>query len=420
MIRYLLSGFLLCCIISCEEPDLNGSDVLPSSDQPGVYTDTLGLSVRTITEDSLIGSSISSPFFLGSMNDAAIGKTEASFYTQVRLGSSLTNGFKTSTIIDSVVLNLAYKANYGDSTSLHHVSVYELGAPMNSSKDYYTTQDFQLSDNNESIGNKTFSPNQLDSILIGDSKQPFLRIPMRKNFGIRFKEHYIRNPKTFSDNAFFITYFKGIYVTDQAAGDGSILTLNQNSTLNALIFYYRDTITDTISKSYSFLINGNCSRNNRFKHQYNSTVFDSINPSTLYIQSMAGLKTFIKFPGLMNLNASHAVSINKAELVVKLATGTSSPLINHSTLFIYAPDSLGHNTLIADVFELNGFVGGTYSDGEYKFNIARHLQRILNGKIKNYGIYLRAETNYPLNPFRTLLMGPNNIKMNLTYTLQKK
>ena len=417
MIRYLLSGLVICCIISCEEPDLEGSDVLPVNDQPGIYTDTIGLTARTVTEDSLLGSSLTSPFFLGSMIDAPIGKTEASFYTQVRLGGSLTNGFQEKTIIDSVVLNLAYKANYGDSSALHHVSVYELGAPMNSNKKYYTTQDFQLREINESLGNKTFSPSQLDSIQVGDSRQPFLRIRMRKNFGIRFKEHFIQSPQTFSDNAFFNTYFKGIYVTDQTDGNGSIITLNQNSTLNALVFYYRDAITDTIPKSYSFLINSNCSRNNRFKHQYNNTVFDSINPSNLYIQSTAGLKTLIQFPGLMNLNATQTVSINKAELVVKLAAGSNSPLANHSYLFAFARDSSGRNSIMSDA--INGLLVGTFSDGEYRFIISRQIQRIISGQLSNNGIYLVASGSVG-NAERTLLMGPADIKLNLTYTLQKK
>ena len=121
----------------------------------------------------------------------------------------------------------------------------------------------------------------------------------------------------------------------------------------------------------------------------------------------------------MNMVAKEAISVNRAEIIVKLKDGYGTPLANHSSLLVYAPDSLGRNTLIPDVFELGGFVGGNYADGEYKINIARYVQRILNGKSKNYGIYLVASGSVS-NAQRTLLKGAGNVRFNLTYTHQNK
>ena len=127
MIRCFLLLFGLSIIYSCEKPDLTTADVLPVTDQPGVFfTDTLSTSIRTVAEDSLVGSSGLSPFFLGSLNDAEFGISNASFYTQVRLGSSLNStSFNDITTPDSIVLSLGYEGIYGDSNAVHHISVYE-------------------------------------------------------------------------------------------------------------------------------------------------------------------------------------------------------------------------------------------------------------------------------------------------------
>ena len=416
MIRYFLLLISIGIISSCEKPDLTGSDVLPGSDQPGVFTDTIGTKARTVAEDSLVGSVKAYPLFLGSMNDAEIGTSSASLYIQPRLGSSLNDSsFHGITTPDSIVLSLGYRSIYGDSTTLHHISVYEISDSLSADSIYYTTRDFGLK--TTGLGYFSFVPNLHDSIMVGSTKQaPQLRLRLNDELGNRFMQELVNNATTFSSNADFFKFFNGIYLKDSVDGNGGVITFDDASSLNAITLYYKKIPTDTINYSYSFVINSNSARNNRFQHQYNMAVFDTVSPTTLYVQSMAGLKTKIEFPNLMNLVDSHAVSINKAELVIKLKSGTSSPLANHSSLLVYAPDSLGRNTLIADVFEPAGFVGGGFSNNEYKLNISRYIQEVINGKFKNYGIYLVAIGSVS-NAQRTFLDG-TGIKFNLTYTLQ--
>ncbi len=415
MIRYLLSGLLLCLIFSCEDPELVGSAVLPSGDQPGVFfTDTTTIKGQTVKEDSLVGSNNTAPLFLGSMNDAEIGVSAASFYVQLRLGSLLNNGFNGVTKPDSVVLSLGYKSIYGDSAAMHHISVYEMDESMSVSSIYYTTHDFALK--SPGIGSVSLVPNLVDSIQVGTTKKPAqLRFRLSDDVGTSIMQQYITDSTTYSSNSKFLEFFKGIYLTDIADGNGSILTLDPNSSLNALTIYYKKAPTDPFSSVYNFLINENSARNNRYKHQYNPTVFDSVNPTTFYVQSMAGLKTKLQFPNLMNLTANHPVSINNATIVVKIKPGSTTPLTNHLSLIVRAADSLGRNTLIIDEFESNNVINGLFTNDICTLNISRYLQSVVNGDLKNYGIYLVASGSLS-NARRTFLEGPVEVKLNLTYT----
>lgn len=47
---------------------------------------------------------------------------------------------------------------------------------------------------------------------------------------------------------------------------------------------------------------------------------------------------------------------------------------------------------MADYFEGATYFGGTYNSTTrtYKFNIARHLQKILNGSVEDHGLFLLA------------------------------
>lgn len=416
MIRYLFVFLGLCIIFSCEEPDLTGSDVLPVSDQPGLFTsDTSTITAKTVLEDSLVSSLNTYPLMLGSMNDPEVGITNASFNTQVLMGSSLTS-FDSITTADSVILSFGYTEIYGDTTAVHHISVNELDTTLTNPA--YTTSDFSIK-NGGGLGYISLVPNLRDSVPILNTKQaPQLRLKLNTDFGSTIMQKYLSQPSLFSSNDQFLTYFKGISITDSADGAGSIISLDANSSLNALTIYFHTTDTPIVAKSYSFKINASCIRSNRFKHLYNSTVFDSVSPATVYVQSTAGLKTKVEFPYLMNLSAAQKVSINKAELVVKLRPGSEATLANHPNLFIYAPDSLGRNEIILDSYSSAGYVGGTYTNGEYKFNVFRHIQRILNGVHKNNGIYLVASGSVS-NAKRTFLQGATTMKLNLTYTLQK-
>ncbi|MBP6513263.1 MAG: DUF4270 family protein, partial [Bacteroidia bacterium] len=128
---------LLFLLPSCTEPDLIGLDLQPVSETPGVSIDTLDVESYVVVEDSLIMWSplknlIESPtLFLGTYDDPYLGKTQAGTVAQIRLGNTITSTtFAGATTPDSVVLSFLYRDINGDTTSMHHISVYELNEKL--------------------------------------------------------------------------------------------------------------------------------------------------------------------------------------------------------------------------------------------------------------------------------------------------
>ena len=81
---------------SCSEPSLIGLDLQPESELAGWRVDTLEVKAFTVREDSLIvwgptKNLIELPtLFLGSMDDAYVGKSFAGFVSQLRIGNTIT------------------------------------------------------------------------------------------------------------------------------------------------------------------------------------------------------------------------------------------------------------------------------------------------------------------------------------------
>ena len=119
----------------------------------------------------------------------------------------------------------------------------------------------------------------------------------------------------------------------------------------------------------------------------------------------------------MKMVANHAVSINKAVLVIKMKPGTNSVLASNSSLVVYASDSIGQNIQIIDAIESNNVIGGLFVNGVCNLNISRYMQRLINGDLKNYGIFV-APAGSLSSARRTILEGQESIKLELTYTLR--
>lgn len=409
MRKKFLYGFLFFTVlIGCEDPDELSTGVLPASDQFGLYTATLSPKVYSVLEDSLVGSYNTSSLFLGSINDPEIGSTYASFYIQVRLGELLSNGFGI-TNPDSVMLTFGYNDIYGDTTVAHHISVYKLDETLSTNDTLYTNKTLAIGN---IIGSAVIIPNRSDSIQFGVQKEP-AQFVMRLNddFGSELMTKLNTEPNITIDN--FLGFLRGIYIRDSVDFPGSVITFDPSSAYNRITVFYSDSL------QYSFILNQTSARLNHFHHSYLPNVTDTVTPAnTLFVQSMAGLKAKLQLTGLQDLVAGRTIAINKAELIVKVKdNSTLNGLNSHTRLFAVTVDSLGVNRFIKDYEESFAFVDGNVSEGEYKFNISRHLQRILNGDIKDNDIYLVADGGL-VNSRRTLLKGTGEVQLNITYTVK--
>jgi hypothetical protein len=78
---------------------------------------------------------------------------------------------------------------------------------------------------------------------------------------------------------------------------------------------------------------------------------------------------------------------------------------------------------LQDQYEGMSYYGGAYnsSNKEYRFNIARHLQQVVNGIKENLGLYLVVWTSdRPNKANRVVLNGAKrhsgNMRLQITYT----
>ena len=432
--------FLL--LASCNDPDGVGLGVLPDGEQPGIGDTTFGLVTHTVKEDSVISSSLYSPFFLGSMNDPETGKTYASFYTQVVLhdGNTITSTtFDNVTTPDSVLLSLGYVgdpvygAPFNNRENKHHISVYQMSDTMQKGTTYYSFRDFSL---DKMIGHADVLIRPNDSIKIrGVKKAPQLVISLDTSFGGGLMRDFR------GDNAALISnYLKGIYLVDSVDGIGNIVMLNPASALNRItLYYHNDTGSVNIGRvyyNYELEINNTCARSLRFKHDYDNCTTtrdvgaysqlcgnDTLNGQTYtFIQSLGGLKTKINLPDWNVVFKNKKASISHADLTVSIKKNSDLGLFKpHTSLLLMGTTSSGKYFLI----DGGNNPGGGYNSVSktYSFNITLYLQRILIGTVKDYGLYLvsgsiLSEFKIPDNPRRTVLNGGSSMKLKINYTLQ--
>ena len=138
---------------------------------------------------------------------------------------------------------------------------------------------------------------------------------------------------------------------------------------------------------------------------------------------MAGLRMKVELPFLKELNQLGVVAINKAELVVPIDETVVTPYSYPSSLQITGINEDGGPVFLVDFFEGSDYFGGTYDseNQQYVFNIARHIQSILNAPEEtDYGLYISNSGN-AVNGRRAVFHGTDHpdrpLKLRMTYTI---
>lgn len=431
---------------SCRKPNLIGDDLLPEEDLlNSSRIDTFQIITYTDYEDSVVTSQ-NLFYALGSLNSDIYGKSTAGIYAQIKLPTNNLN-FGEGASIDSIVLTMDYSAFYGDAEAEHRISVYRLTEHMQSGRLYYSDTRFHILP--VALGKKTFVPNLTDSVELnnGVKQEPHLRIKLYDSFG-----RNIINLDTLvlENDTSFLSYLPGFYIEpDTSAGySNGMMYFDMLSTLSGVTVYYRNTEADSLSVRFPF----SGVKTNRFTHTYpadaevtphlttpNTTIGDPVT----YVQGLGGLRTIVKIPTIENLQD---VSINKAELTVYVAGGTTSQFPSPPKLLLTQLDSSGHNfyylqlysyevysSIVDDVLGSND-IGGvpTQVTDRYgtpalvcKYNITRHVQEIIEGSITNNGFSLTCFPGNRIANSLTLagsdcLRFTNRPYLTITYTTINK
>jgi hypothetical protein len=397
----LLLFIILINLSSCKkDPYTLGLSLLPPTDTLTIITtDSATIIAYSVLQDS-IRTDETKTNILGSLVDPVFGKTTASFCTQFRLSSEGVD-FGINPILDSVVLMLRYSSIYGNPDAIQNVRVYELNENIIVDTAYYSNHKIRYY--NTLLADYTFKPDLKDSVSISGTKVlPHLRINLSKQTNYFGNKILYAPSDVLLKNTKFVDFINGLYIQSSAANyGGSLISFNMSSELTKMvIFYHNQDTTGNIRDSlhYDFVINTLCPRINTFDHnQYTEAIpefknqvlnHDTIQGKNfLYIQGLAGVKIKLHMPYIMNF--SKKLALNTAVLVLKnLETDTT--LAPPVQLTLIQEDSAGKMHTLVDEAEGSAYFGGTYntSDRSYSFRITRHIQQVIQGKIKNNNIFV--------------------------------
>lgn len=408
---------------SCDKrEDLLGTNVIEQQEVGLIQFDTLRIEAYTKRVDSI--PALNSRYSLaGTYVDPVLGKTTAGFYTQLLLPSSnidFGTGI-TSEDLDSIVLNLKYFDAYGDTLDSQTLKVFEMTEKIESTGpdpddpeqdvdlDIYTDQEYTTE--SIALAEKTFFPSLGETDNNSTSDFNTLQIRLSDDFGKKIMD--ASGSANLADNESFVDFMKGLYVVGdnpaQAIDEGSILSFDLlDSESNMMLYYNGD--------SLEFKISTSALRVNHFEHDYSGTDVQTqidtkpAQPEFVYLQAMAGTQFVIDLPTASNLLDSGYV-INEARLELPV-TGETTDYSTFSRIYLkdYAEDEDGELGYLSLVDRGAEYYNGTYdeADGFFKFNIARHLDKIINEGYSTK-FYVRQEfAAYAYDMRRAIINGPSH------------
>ncbi len=411
-----ISTFCLCAtllIFSCTDPNLIGLDVQPPSDGISVLltSNKNNLKLSTISEDSL-RSDETSTLLLGEINDPIFGYNQAAFSTQFMLPFSNVDvgSYSDSLTVDSIVLGLSYTGSYGINDVLN-IMVYEISESIYKDSVYYSNQDVTCVSN--AIYSQTITVNTEDSVMVGgEMKAPQLRLKLDISLGDKILIESGRS--NLEDNAQFVEFFKGLYVSASNDNDGVIAYLSPISANSKLSIYYHSTNVDSLSLDFS--LTGDATRINLFEKD-TSYLFNQADTSTnTYVQSMAGHKTVIEIQHLDTLKTFFKdKAINRVNLSFELDGTDTADFPPHGRMYLVRVDNEGKDYFLTDyIVEGEDHFGGKLENGKYTFNITRYFLQLLNNEDYTNKLYLVAAGG-AVNANRTIL-PKDKISFNIIYT----
>ena len=397
---FFLSFILI--LFSCKKKDTEsvlGLDVQPDNDLLGItITDSASVFMHTQRVDS-VRTYNDNYKFLGSIQDPAFGQTHASIYSNISIANSLTNvSYGNNPVLDSSEIVLRFADQYaGDLTTPLTYDVYLLNENIPTGRSFYTVQNFSKT--------KVAS---LKTQLVVRNGVSCLVLPFDNNLA----QYILQTPANLVNNAAFIAAYKGIYITSSDNSNispisrGAIRRFDLDDALSGINIYYHDgnSVSAKVNVTRFTFSGTDVLRLNHIDHNYNaaasSNLFDQVigNDTTkgstnVYLNSFGGTRVRVYLPYLKAFSDSQNVSISRAELILKVdETGYNSTFGYPANLALIACGPGGIEELVYDQLETTDFIkyGGVYDATNkcYVFNIARQMNKIITGKLYNYGFYL--------------------------------
>lgn len=417
----------------CKKPeDELGLDILDPADTLGLrQVDTTAI-IAWPTDTASVRTSALSLNVLGSYLDERFGPVSAGIVTQVRLSAN-NIGPAGAWVCDSLILSLAFHnvdPVYGD-LDPQVITVRRLDESL-STDSVYQNDRIPVVQATDLVKDapRSFTPQPHEGPVIGgDSLTAQLRIPLSLDLGNELLSHW--GGPELADNTAFLNYFKGLYITPnngpQAVEDAGIWRFNLLNGASKLTLYYHD---DDDTTRTDFVIGNSSVRysTGTFDHAAAPTpgVPDALADSSLgqqeiYVQALGGMRSELRFPYLDRYAGTPLKAIAQAILVVPVSEPYYPSYVPPAQLFVFRKGDNGEELLVPDQISGQGNVGGVFdaTKQEYRFNLTRWVQGVINGTYANTGLSL-VPGNSGISVNRATLAGPAHatapMKLLLTFT----
>lgn len=415
--------------IACTRIDTTqlGNDLIPAVDNVTTFDTTLNIA----TDNLLLADSLhvipSDALPVGEIfDDPEFGRTVSNLYFTIYPNTGNARPYypflhkDSLPTIDSVVLQLAFKGIYGDTTSIETFRVEEIAQSAGFKDSAYLAGTGNFASAGV-LGTKTVdftTLNDTNVIIRKDTTRRVnvLRIRLNNSFGTRLINYDTTNTANgaYRSDSIFSTLLAGLAVTidSNKAGNRGLAYFNVGDTSTQLQVYYRvkrngqDTAvaqffnsgSKTVSGSSTAVSGVSSSVRRTPQHGY-ATYLANGNPNDdrVYIQSTPGSYALITIPGLDNL--SNRI-IHRAELIMpRVSSPGDVPYGLPDLLFL---DMISANKDSAYTVQNDFLVsasgpnystfGGTIraSDQTYRFTLTRHVQGIVTRHEPNFRFRIYA------------------------------
>lgn len=435
---HLFSVFAILILPGCNklENTTLGAELLPGTDQ--LNTDTMLIPVSTISfiEQDTTVTGKREQHLIGYFNDPMFGTTTGAAYFQT-VPFSYPFQFqvsKDSLFLDSVVLSLSFSGTYGDTNAVSRISVYRITDPnfkpdrrykVNEAPDFFTS-DF--------LGAKSFTAAEIRKgyklAYKTDSAFNQLRIRLSDALGRSILDE---NNVTgaFRNDTTFKAFLNGFALIPDSTISGNAMhyfsLADPNTRLNVYYRILKPTGgTDTLVANFPFvpelIRSANANKIHRnFSGGSAEPVLTSGLPSSLsYILTAPGTAVRIQTPAFDTLVGKKYI-VHRAEIVARQLYEGPLVLENLYTspvLHLYAIDSEGKNAPLpydslnywtpasfdffrnVSLYTINTrYLGGfpsyvkdpsSNTVSEYKLNITRYVQNVINGNTQRKDLKLTA------------------------------
>jgi hypothetical protein len=374
---------------------------------------------------------------IGNFNDPDLGTSNAVLIHQISLPI---NQFTWSgrTKLDSVVLRLRLSSTdnyFGNHNQVRQLKAYLLDEDLTWDSIYFSNRKPKIKNPNQPIGSFTGIINISDTqrITLGTKVlelPPHVSIRMTDNFANLL--HGAEQRGEFLNITAFKQAFKGIVIVDEtpdvAPGSGAFFFVNPRSRNSALYAYYDTLWAEFPINDLQEVVYNNFTHSSVLYANLQKP-FQGTHRDTAILMPLSGSKLRIELSDFMQQFEGKNVVINGASITfTALGSKHNSPYKLPNKLNLFASDSLGLNGFLRDnLLESESYFGGflNAADNSYTFNIARHLQLILNVKNTqnrniNYGLNLLIPSDFPVSASRVFLDTRKNvgkIKLKINYTV---